>query len=442
MATAQLDIEHLLDPISPDQPAGSDLRWTTDWDRIKEARRADDDLDSGKWAKKERKAADWRLAKELATSMLRDRSKDLQLALWLTEANIKLHGFTGLRDGLRVTRELMVRYWDKGLYPAMEDGPEDRGGPFEWLSNKLVDAITAIPITVRSDSGTDYSFVDRRDALRVGSQANCKTAEGELDETKKRAYDQFLADGHVSMEMFERAVGESKRADYELLYSDFEETYGEFKALERVVDEKFGDMAPNLSGCRTALNEMKQAIADILEKKRMAEPDPSSAPNPAPGPAPPEQRQHPDGADSVILRFPISVPSVQEPPVSLGGSWVSAETLIRSGEVEKGLSEMTRLAASETNGRNRFQRKFLLAEVCLATRRERLARLILEELAEQIDKFQLEFWESSELVAGVWTKLYRLYKLGAESSDLERANKLYERLCRLDPWQALGCSEG
>lgn len=103
---------------------------------------------------------------------------------------------------------------------------------------------------------------------------------------------------------------------------------------------------------------------------------------------------------------------------------------------------MTRLAASETNGRNRFQRKFLLAEVCLATRRERLARLILEELAEQIDKFQLEFWESSELIGGVWTKLYRLYKLGAESSDLERANKLYERLCRLDPWQALGCSEG
>lgn len=318
MPTAQLDIEHLLDPISPDQPAGSDLRWTTDWDRIKEARRADDDLDSGKWAKKERKAADWRLAKELATSMLRDRSKDLQLALWLTEANIKLHGFAGLRDGLRVTRELMVRYWDKGLYPAMEDGPEDRGGPFEWLSNKLVDAITAIPITVRSDSGTDYSFVDRQDALRVGSQANCKTAEGELDETKKRAYDQFLADGHVSLEMFERAVSESKRADYELLYSDFEQTYGEFKALEREVDEKFGDMAPNLSGCRTALNEMKQAIADILEKKRMAEPDSSSAPKPAPGPAPPEQSQHPDGADSVILRFPISVPSVQEPQVSLG----------------------------------------------------------------------------------------------------------------------------
>jgi len=132
MPTAQLYTDDLLDPISPDQPAGSDLRWTTDWDRIKEARRADDGLDSGKWAKKERKASDWRLARELTTTMLRERTKDLQLALWLTEANIKLYGFPGLRDGLRITRELMVRYWDKGLYPPIEDGPEDRAGPFEW----------------------------------------------------------------------------------------------------------------------------------------------------------------------------------------------------------------------------------------------------------------------------------------------------------------------
>ena len=116
--------------------------------------------------------------------------------------------------------------------------------------------------------------------------------------------------------------------------------------------------------------------------------------------------------------------------------------LIRSGQVEKGLAEMTRLAASETNGRNRFQRKLLLAEVCLASKRERLARSILEELAEQIDKFQLELWESSELIGSVWTKLYKLYKLGSDSSDRDRADKLYQRLCRLDPWQALNCAEG
>src|ERR1700720_2345457 len=100
MPTAPLVVDELLDPISPDQPAGVDLRWTPEWDRIKEARRSDDGLDSGKWIKKERKVADWRLVQELARAMLRERTKDLQLAMWLTEANIKLQGFPGLRDGL------------------------------------------------------------------------------------------------------------------------------------------------------------------------------------------------------------------------------------------------------------------------------------------------------------------------------------------------------
>jgi type VI secretion system protein ImpA len=121
-------------------------------------------------------------------------------------------------------------------------------------------------------------------------------------------------------------------------------------------------------------------------------------------------------------------------------SWHAAEGMIRSGQVEAGLAEMTRLAASETSGRKRFERKVLLAGVCLATRRERLARAILEELAEQIDQHKLDSWESSELVSSVWTPLYKLYKQN-ESSDSEEAAKLYDRLCRLDPWQALACGE-
>src|ERR1051326_3911438 len=122
ISTAKLYPDELLDPISPDEPAGADMRWTPEWDRIREARRADDDLDTGKWAKRERKAADWRMVQDLCTALLRERSKDLQLALWLAEANLKLQGFAGFGDGLRITRELMVRYWDKGLYSAMEDG--------------------------------------------------------------------------------------------------------------------------------------------------------------------------------------------------------------------------------------------------------------------------------------------------------------------------------
>jgi type VI secretion system protein ImpA len=435
MTTRQLYADILLDPISADQPVGADLRWTPDWDRITEARRADDPLASGKWAKKERKAADWRLTYELATSLLQERSKDLQLAMWLTEAGMKLHGFSGLRDGLAIARELMVRYWNEGLYPKIEDGPEDRAGPFDWLNDKLVDSISAIAITAREDGGTDYSLLDLQDARRVGSEANCHTADGELDPNKKRAYDQALDNGHISMEMFEHAVKKSRRAAYEELYSDVVQTYDEFKALEKVIDEKFGEAAPNLSACRGTLGDIKQAASDILDKLRLAEPDEPSRPRS-------EGSESSATSDSLSPRLGPSFPNLQEAELSMGTSWREAENLIRSGNIEKGLAEMMRLAAGETSGRNRFQRKLLLADVCLASKRERLAQSILEELAEQIDKLQLESWESSQLIGNVWTKLYRLYKQGSDSAELDRARQLYQRLCRLDPWQALGCGEG
>src|SRR5689334_18833832 len=232
----------LLDPITADRPAGMDLRWTAEWDRIKEARRADDDLEAGKWVKKERKMADWPAVQELAAAMIRDRSKDLQLAVWLMEASIKLHGFAGLRDTLRLTRELMVRYWDKGLYPTMEDGPEDRIGPFEWLNEKLADSINAIPITARSDQGRDYTFIDLQEAWRVGSEASFKQ-NGSVDTTKKKAYEAAVAQGRISMDMFELAIRETDRIVYDELCTDFQQANDEFKKLEKVLDEKFTDGA-------------------------------------------------------------------------------------------------------------------------------------------------------------------------------------------------------
>jgi len=437
MPTALLYTDDFLEPVSTQQPAGSDLRWTAEWDRIKEARRADDDLDPGKWAKKERKTADWLLVEELASGMLRNRSKDLQLALWLTEAAMKLHGFPGLRDGLRLAREFLVRYWDNGLYPLMEDGPEDRAGPFEWLNNKLVDSIAAIAITVRGDGDPDYSLIDLRDARRTGSEASCKDADGDIDVAKKKAYDAALAQGHISLEMFDRAVAATKRSAQEELDSDFHQTFEEFKALEKAIDEKFGDAAPNLSACRNTFYDIRQEIAAILEKKRREEPD-----------APPEDgSRQPAGyglaekGNPMTVRFPLALPEMSASGETVSGSWNEAEMLVRTGQVDKGLAQMIQLAARETCGRNRFQRKLLLSEACLASKRERLARSILEELAEQIDKLQLESWESSELIASVWIRLYKLYKQKVDSSDHDRAGKLYERLCRLDPWQALNCGE-
>ena len=103
---------------------------------------------------------------------------------------------------------------------------------------------------------------------------------------------------------------------------------------------------------------------------------------------------------------------------------------------------MAALAAAETSGRARFMRKLAFVDVCLGAGRDRLARTVLEELNKQIEEFKLEQWESTGLVGAVWSRLHRLYRKSDSSSDHDAAALLYNRLCRLDPWQAfLRCED-
>jgi len=116
--------------------------------------------------------------------------------------------------------------------------------------------------------------------------------------------------------------------------------------------------------------------------------------------------------------------------------------MARSGEIDAALSTMTALASAEANGRIRFQRKLLLADICLQTNRVKLARSILEELNELIDKHNLTSWETSDLVGAVWGRLVRCYRYkngGTANSD--KAAEVFLKLSRLDPWQALSLGE-
>src|SRR5262249_23652936 len=124
-----------------------------------------------------------------------------------------------------------------------------------------------------------------------------------------------------------------------------------------------------------------------------------------------------------------------------GGSWAKAEELIREGRFQEGLAEMTRQSAQEY-GRVRFQHRLRLAEICLSTARTRLGLAILEELAQQIDDLKLDHWEAPEVLGRVWGSLYKSYKGDEPGSErAARAMFLFDRLCRLDPWQALRWDE-
>lgn len=140
------DQARILQPISPEKPCGDSLRYEGAYDRIREARQEEDArLPQGVWVTKP-KAADWDFVCRTCVELLETRTKDLQIAAWLTEALVQLHGFVGLHEGLFIVLRLCERYWD--CLHAGADGvdAESRSAPILWLNEKVADRLKWVPL--------------------------------------------------------------------------------------------------------------------------------------------------------------------------------------------------------------------------------------------------------------------------------------------------------
>lgn len=260
MATeTPIDLDSLLAPIQGENPAGQDIRYTLH-DAIKEARRSDDGLEQGAW-KTNQKSSDWNAVISLSTEALVAKSKDIQVGIWLMEALGKKHGWHGLRDGFRLIRELLQRFWPS-LYPPIEEGDlEFRAAPFEALNQSLPFTIRSLPVTTGPDSYSWFSYDESRTTENLGRK----------DPAQKAAR---VEQGKLTGEQFDKVVGELKRAFYEGLARAVGQVWDEFQQLEREVDEKFGRAAPSLLDAKKALEDCRTLVGGILVEKRKLEPDP------------------------------------------------------------------------------------------------------------------------------------------------------------------------
>ena len=185
---------NLLDPIPGPSPSGENLYYSPLYDKIKEARREEEEVTEGEW-RHEGKKADYALVIKLATEALSKKSKDLQLAAWLTEALLRQQGAGGLADGLDLLRGLVENFWDS-VYPELEDGDaEMRATPLEWVGSRLGDGVKHIPLT---RSGLDWFRY--KDSRAVPSEADASASE-----VKASARETAIAEGKMPPEEFDAA---------------------------------------------------------------------------------------------------------------------------------------------------------------------------------------------------------------------------------------------
>ena len=251
----------LLNPIAGENPAGENLRYAPVYDKIKEARRQDDDAPQGEWTR-ERKLADYPLTIKLISESLATKSKDLQLAAWLAEAMLIREGVAGLREVLDLVRGMLENFWD-GLYPELEDGDaEFRAAPLQWIGDRL-----EIPLKQSRLAKKGLNWLQYKESRAVGTEEAADT------DNKREARQKAIAEGKITQEEFDSDFDSTPKQFYVDLLAAYDGTLESLEALSSLCDEKFGDVAPSFSKLKTTLEEVRQTVKTLLQRKREKEPD-------------------------------------------------------------------------------------------------------------------------------------------------------------------------
>lgn len=264
--------EDILTPIPGDNPSGANLYYDKVYDQIKDLRKEEDDLAQGDWAH-ERKTADWPKVIKLCSDALATKSKDLQLAAWLTEALLKREGFAGLKEGLDLIRALIEQFWDT-LYPEAEEGELDfRAKPLEYIGMYLDTPVRMTPLT----KSPGYSYFRYKESRSVGYEADVSD-----DSEKLEARSRLIAEGKLAPEEFDIAFKKTPKQWYVELVDMLDSLLESIQSLTELCEAKFGEYTPGFTKLRTAVEEVRHTANILLQQKRKEEPDPEDVVEEAP----------------------------------------------------------------------------------------------------------------------------------------------------------------
>jgi type VI secretion system protein ImpA len=267
MATADvIQLEALLAPIPGDKPAGLDLRAdanpASDYFKLKDSRFAarakEREIDAGAEVGE---LAEWRTILELAPKLLAAQTKDLEVAAWFVEALLRRYGFAGLRDGFRLLRGLVEKYWD-GLYPLPdEDGVAAKVAPLAALNGEgadgtLIQPIRKIWLTDGKEPGPFAAWhYEQAQKLSTVTDEKAKAWHGKA--------------GTATMEQIEASRRATKPKFFVDLVDDLRICQEEFAGLTAALDKACGQDSPPTSTIRNTL-ESVMTIATTLGQEALA----------------------------------------------------------------------------------------------------------------------------------------------------------------------------
>ncbi|QYU67238.1 type VI secretion system protein TssA [Leptolyngbya sp. 15MV] len=254
------DLEALLAPIAGDAPQGSDLREDfsaqSPYFRLRDARSeareierrqetAGDDTESST-------PAQWKTVVSLGTAALKEKSKDLEVAAWMTEAMVRLHGLPGLAAGAKLIHGLAEAFWD-GVFPLPDDeGMATRVGPITGLSGAesdgtLMPALRQLPL-FRRPSGAGFAWYEYERSVEL---------EGIADAARKQAR---IDAGTMPLADVEKEARAAGQAHFARLRGTLRGTIAAWQGMGEALDRLAGADGPSTRRVTSLLQAMEEAV--------------------------------------------------------------------------------------------------------------------------------------------------------------------------------------
>jgi type VI secretion system protein ImpA len=249
--------EALLRPLSGPDPSGRPLRYDPIYDRIKEARRADDPAAPRDIWSKDLKVADWNTVRRLCEGALTGETKDLQICAWLAEAWLHLEGLRGLRRGVDLLLQMSESYWES-VHPALSEGVDFRVAPFVWVNEKLPAALGEIHIVAPEDEPTlTATWNDWKKALWLDKVSARRPHDAEtLRELESSP----------TLAGFRARSAETPESFFRDNLAVLDDTIDVTRALEAFLDDRLEKQSPSLVRFREGLDEIRTWIGVVVRE--------------------------------------------------------------------------------------------------------------------------------------------------------------------------------
>lgn len=253
----KLNLDTLLQPVTPEAPSGDDLAYDAAFLQLEEIFKGTPEKQVGDTIVPAQDP-DWKEVAALSSDLLA-RTKHLRVILIAAVGALETEGLTGLTDGLSLLRGVLEAQWDT-LYPRLD--PDDNNDPLERMN--IVASLAASPGTF----GDPFKFVERVQTAPLA-------ASRQLGRFSLR--DILIARGDMpappdakppALSTIDGAFSDTPVEDLQRRLEAAQKGVQDVQAIDAFLDEKVGvGKAPDLKAFQGALQDVAKALQGYVSAR-------------------------------------------------------------------------------------------------------------------------------------------------------------------------------